>query len=113
MLLRGGAPKNMLGDRGVGGAEGLGRDQSPRFVSEESANAWSRSQSGSCQQQRERENRSGSAHNSIANGARMMVKNNLLDDRVVRKIIRDRNNQNILAVVDLLANLQPCDSLKL
>ena len=29
------------------------------------------------------------------------------------KIIRDRNNQNILAVVDLLANLQPCDSLTL
>ena len=27
----------MLGDRGVGGAEGLGRDQSPRFASEESA----------------------------------------------------------------------------
>ncbi len=31
----------------------------------------------------------------------------------LRKIIRDRNNQNILAVVDLLANLQPCDSLTL
>jgi hypothetical protein len=30
-------------------------------------------------------------------GARMMAKNNLLGDRVRRKITGDRNNQNVLA----------------
>jgi len=83
MLLRGGAPKNMLDDRGVGG-EKVRNATSHRVMCRKIRQTRGHRLSRDHANNSVREKIEAGQHTTrLQIGARMMAKNNLLDDRVV------------------------------